>query len=159
MISKRYRNIFIVLCCILVVSIMINVFVIYKYYEVDYNRSDTVSNEAPMIAGVDFKGVNNENVMEANWAIVPSDGKVKIIIELEGECTSIEMFITPTGTDTYLEQKMIAVIDNPYGKNKIEYIWEVPKGTLGHFSIIAYNGMVGTRFYGNEVIYDSDIGL
>lgn len=83
--------------------------------------------------------------------MIPLDGKLKIRISIEGECTSIYMFITPTGTETYLMQNMVESIDVIKGQKEIEYIWEVPKGTMGHFGIIAYDKMVGRKVYSNNI--------
>jgi len=98
----------------------------------------------PKIEGIEFLDMNNQNVFDGNWATVPPDGKLKIRFKIKGSYSAIDMFITPAGSQTYLEQKRIDTIDITT-QRETEYLWSVPKGTHGHFEVIVYNGMVGTK--------------
>jgi len=101
----------------------------------------------PKIDSIEFLDTNNQNVFDGIWATVPPDGKLKIRFNIKGSYSAIDMFITPTGSQMYLEQKRIDTIYsiNLASHHEAEYIWKVPKGTMGHFEVIVYNGMVGTK--------------
>lgn len=98
--------------------------------------------EAPLIKDIKFETPDGK-VIKPNQGWYELGSKVKIVITLEGNCTEVDLFITPTGSATYKLQKLI---DSVYPENNIaEYTWDVPQGLLGHFNIIAYNGDIGRK--------------
>lgn len=101
--------------------------------------------QPPEIIEVCFKSISGSDLLKDGWVTVGEDDKAKIIIKVEGNCTSLDMFIAPTGTGTYVLQTMITSLTGEAGQNEFEYVWNVPKGTIGHFWIIAYNGSNGRR--------------
>lgn len=134
-----------ILIIFLFISVIANVSLVNMNKDLELMQSEIPSNLSPDIISIEFLGSNNQNVVQDGWATVPADGRLKIKFKLKGDCTSIEMFITPTGSSTYLLQRRVEVIDILPGQEEAEYVWQVPKGTLGHFDIIAYNGMKGTK--------------
>ncbi|HVJ49722.1 hypothetical protein [Desulfitobacterium sp.] len=101
-----------------------------------YEKS--IQDQAPLIKDIKFDGkvINNNE-----WCEVGN--KVHITITLEGACQEVDLFITPTGSGVYKEQKLIEVVTP--NKNIAEYVWEVPQDTMVAFNIIAYNKNVGRR--------------
>lgn len=104
-----------------------------------------LNTQPPEIIEVSFKNISGSDLLKDGWVTVGEDDKAKIIIKVKGNCTSLDMFIAPTGTGTYVLQTMIASLTGEAGQNEFEYIWNVSKGTMGHFWIIAYNGNNGRR--------------
>ena len=106
---------------------------------------EILDNQAPDIIEVSFTNLSGEDLLKDGWFTVGEDNKLKINIKVKGNCTSVDMFIKPTGTDTYTSQKMVDSLVGGPGENQFEYIWDVPEGTMSHFWIIAYNGDIGQR--------------
>lgn len=106
---------------------------------------ETSDNQPPEIIEVSFTNILDEDLLKDGWFTVGEDNKAKINIKVKGNCTSVDMFITPTGTETYVLQKMVDSLIGGPGENQFEYIWNVPEGTIGHFWIIAYNGDIGRK--------------
>ncbi len=98
--------------------------------------------QPPLIKAIRFETPDGNVINETSgWFELGT--KVKIVIVLEGSCANVDLFVTPTGTETYTLQKMIGTVTP--NNNIAEYIWDVPDGTMGHFNVIAYNGNVGRR--------------
>lgn len=106
---------------------------------------EILDNQAPDIIEVSFTNLSGEDLLKDGWFTVGEDNKLKINIKVKGNCTSVDMFIKPTGTDAYTSQKMVDSLVGGPGENQFEYIWDVPEGTMSHFWIIAYNGDIGQR--------------
>lgn len=114
-----------------------------KQSRAEEKPSDEItSQQAPVIKEIRFEDLDGKAVKEnANWFELGS--KVKIVVVLEGDCQEVDLFITPTGSAVYKEQRLIEIVTPQH--NIAEYIWDVPKDTMGHFNIIAYNCNVGRR--------------
>lgn len=111
---------------------------------VDYKKmyNQLLQEQPPLIQEIRFETPDGKIIKEnAGWFELGK--KAKIVIVLKGICTQVDLFITPTGTQTYTMQKMIDTVSP--NNNIAEYTWDVPDGTMGHFNIIAYNGNVGRR--------------
>lgn len=102
-----------------------------------------LNNQSPEIIEISFSDTLGNDLLNDGWVTVGDDDRAKITIRVRGNCTSVDMFIKPTGTETYLLQKIIDSITGNPGQNEFEYIWDVPKGTMGHFWVIAYNNKNG----------------
>ncbi len=122
---------------------------------IDYQQmyEAVMKDQAPLIKDITFKTIDGKVIEEeANWFTL--EKQVRIIVTLEGDCQQIELFVTPTGTETYKLQKLIDEVTP--NQNVAEYIWEVPDYTMGHFNIIAYNRDVGRRSDYYNVYYEPD---
>lgn len=106
---------------------------------------ENIKEKAPEITEISFENIAGNDLYKDRWVTVGEDDKVKIRIKINGNCTSIDMFIVPTGTETYLLQKIIDSLTASPEQNEFEYIWDVPKGTMGRFWVIAYNGNTGQK--------------
>lgn len=78
---------------------------------------------------------------EANWFTL--EKQVKITITLEGNSQYVDLFVVPTGSETYKQQQLIEEIDT--NQNVAEYVWDVPRDTHHHFYVVAYNKDVGRK--------------
>ena len=118
---------------------------------VDYKQmyEQLLQEQPPLIKDIIFETPDGK-VINKNAGWFELGKKVKIVIVLEGSCTEVELFVTPTGTETYTLQKMIGMVTP--NNNIAEYTWDVPDGTMGHFNIIAYNGNAGRRSESVNVI-------
>jgi len=117
---------------------------ISKQDNTDYKQmyQEVLKDQAPLIKDITFKTLDGKVIEEdGGWYFL--DKQVKIIITLEGDCQYVDLYITPTGSQTYKEQKLIEEIDTQ--QNVAEYIWVVPDYTHDHFQIIAYNKDVGRK--------------
>ncbi|MFA5881119.1 MAG: hypothetical protein WC834_02895 [Eubacteriales bacterium] len=110
------------------------------YYKQIYKQ--LLQEQPPLIKDIRFETVDGK-VIKENGGWFELGQKVKIVIVLEGSCTQVDFFVTPTGTQTYTLQKMIGTVTA--NNNIAEYTWDVPDGTMGHFDIIAYKDNVGRR--------------
>lgn len=112
--------------------------------ETDYkkNYEKLLSNQPPVIKEIKFETPDGKPIEpDGGWYMLGN--KVKIIITLEGDCQEVDLFITPAGSCTY---KDIKLIDMTIAKNNIaEYTWDVPQDTMGHLQVIAYNKNAGRR--------------
>lgn len=106
---------------------------------------ENIKGKAPEITEISFENITGNDLYKDRWVTVGEDDKVKIKIHINGNCTSIDMFIVPTGNETYLLQKMVDSLTGSPEQNEFEYIWDVPKGTMGRFWIIAYNENAGQK--------------
>lgn len=108
-----------------------------------YQNKSLSDRRPPEIRSIEVTDLNGNSVFDGTWATVPKDGKIQFEFELADECTQIDLYYTPTGTGTYIMQKMIGFISVAPDQDRVSYVWEVPKGTMCHVWAIAYNGNVG----------------
>lgn len=113
--------------------------------QVKGEKDKILNNQPPEIMEISFKDDLGNDLFKDGWVTVGEDNRTKITIKVKGNCTSIDMFMSPTGTETYTLQRMVGFITSEIGQNEFEYTWNVPKGTIGHFWIIAYNNNNGQR--------------
>ncbi len=106
---------------------------------------ENIKEKAPEITEISFENITGNDLYKDRWVTVGEDNKIKIKIKVKGDCTSVDLFIAPTGTETYLLQEIIDSLTGSPNQNEFEYIWDVPKGTIAHFWIIAYNGNNGQK--------------
>jgi hypothetical protein len=111
--------------------------------EPDYKKmyEDLLADQPPLVQKISFSDENGKPI-ESKDGWFSLGEKCKITIALKGHSTSVEMYITPTGTESYLQQKLIDIVP---ASNTIEYIWNVPKSTMGYFWVVAYNKEVGRK--------------
>lgn len=110
----------------------------------DYKQKyqELLENQAPFIKDITFKTMDGKTIKEeANWYTL--DKQVKIIITLTGNCSNVELFKVPSGSETYKQQQLIEAI--PVNQNVAEFVWNVPNDIHDHFFIIAYNKDVGRK--------------
>lgn len=117
---------------------------ISKHENTDYKQmyEEVLKDQAPLIKDITFNTLDGKVIEEeANWFFL--DKQVRIIVTLEGDCQEVDLFVTPSGSETYKLQKLIDKITP--NQNVAEYVWNVPDDTHDHFNIIAYNKNVGRR--------------
>ncbi len=103
---------------------------------------ELLKNQAPIIKDVAFKTMDGKAIEKnANWYML--DKQVKIIIIFEGDCQTVDLFVSPSGSESYKMQRLIEEVSTT--QNVVEYVWNVPDDTQGHFNIIAYNGNAGRK--------------
>lgn len=136
--------------CVLLLIITINLTacsstaVLDQDKNVDYKQKyqELLKDQAPFIKDITFKTMDGKTIeKEANWYTL--DKQVKVIITLTGNCTSVELFKVPSGSETYKQQQLIEGI--PVNQDVVEFVWNVPNDIHDHFFIIAYNKDVGRK--------------
>ncbi len=120
----------------------------------DSGVKTSYDNLPPTIKEINFYDVSDNDILKSGWVSVPENGKVKINFQIEGDATNLNMYIAPTGTETYLLQEIIDTVYILPDQSNVEYIWEVPNGTLGHFWVIVYNGDVARESETYNIYYE-----
>lgn len=142
----------IVIICIIILPLFICLH--RNEQQIDYKEKyeKLLEEQPPQIEHIRFQTIDGKVLNEvASWIILKN--RVKILITFSGNCTEVELYIVPTGTETYKLQQLIDVI---VPKNNIaEYIWDVPDSTMGYFWVVAYNKDVGRKTEQIKVIHEN----
>lgn len=91
---------------------------------------ELLKDQAPFIKDITFKTMDGKTIEEeANWYTL--DRQVKVMMTLTGNCTSVELFKVPTGSETYKQQQLIEEI--LVNQEVVEFVWTVPNDIHDHF--------------------------
>ena len=83
--------------------------------------------------------------------------KLKCIVKLSKEADCVDLIITPKGTETYTEQRVIHSVNTQ--DTVVVFNWDVPKGLLGDLEIAVWKWPLCWRSeYINVTCNDSNSG-
>lgn len=117
-------------------------------------NEELLKDQVPPIKDIMFKTTDGKTIeADAGWYIL--DKQVKIIMTFESDCQTADLFVTPSGTETYKMQQLIETVN--VNQNVAEYVWNVPDDTHGYFNIIAYNKNVGRKSDYYNVVFKAVI--
>ncbi|NDL67758.1 hypothetical protein [Anaerotalea alkaliphila] len=130
-----------------------------QYYENQANRQAieilqasqyaTAEGLAPEVLEVQFLDMQGNDAMRDGWVTPGADGRLEIRIRYKGQCDAVEIFSTPSGTETYELQSLAARFevagDASLEEQEASYVWEIPQGTMAHFWLVAMNKNIGRR--------------
>lgn len=113
---------------------------ISKYETV--NRVSESKQLPPEISSIQFLNPDGSPIQAKDgWYVLPSNCTIKV--NVEGAATQVDFILTPTGTETYLLQKLIGSAVVLEKSAIIE--WKVPDDLMGHFWVLAYNGPIARK--------------
>lgn len=94
-----------------------------------------------------------DNKMEKvdNWLTIK--GKIKIIVKFKGDVDQVDYIFTPTGTETYIEQKIIGISNVEKDTQYAEFTWAPTESLMGHISVRLNKGNESITLYDIANIY------
>jgi len=111
------------------------------------NVNDEIQTIPPTIKSLQILDQNGNPLPETGgWVSLNSESIIEVAFE--GDASQVDFYITPTGTETYLEQEIIGAVDVIKGENTARFNWDVPDSFLGYIWVLVYNGDVATTSQG-----------
>lgn len=136
-----------IILLLLIASLMVNItqYRNNNQQHPEITRMEDSIKMPPEIMMIDISGLNDEVILKDNWYTVPDNGKIKIRVDIKGDCSEIDFYLVPTGTEMVMEQRIVGVAPVAPGEKSIEHILEVQKGTMGHLFVEVRNFSVSRR--------------
>lgn len=98
--------------------------------------------QPPVIESLRLLGPDNEPLQKKDgW--IHLEHRTRVVAKVGTKATKVDFYVAPTGTDWYMQQKLIGSVYPDASTAELE--WSVPPRFTGRLWIIAYNGNIGRR--------------